>query len=72
VLETDERIGVTINHKEPTSPAAGKDIFLPLYDVMTALMGADKARRELLERAKIRPGHRVLEVGCGTGTLLIN
>ena len=66
-----KELGVTMQSQRTYLPAAGKDIFLPLYDVMTRLMGAGKARRELLERAKIRPGHRVLEVGCGTGTLLI-
>ncbi len=50
-------------------PAAGHDRFLPFYDLMTKLMGADQARRALLDRAEIRPGHRVLDVGCGTGSL---
>lgn len=52
-------------------PAAGRDRFLPLYDLMTRLMGADQARKALLDRAQIRSGHRVLDVGCGTGSLLI-
>jgi ubiquinone/menaquinone biosynthesis C-methylase UbiE len=52
-------------------PAAGRDIFLPVYDLMTKLMGADQARRGLLDQAQIRPGHRILDIGCGTGTLLI-
>src|SRR5260370_26980475 len=52
-------------------PAAGRDSLLPLYDLMTRLMGADQARIGLLNRAQIRPGHRVLDIGCGTGTLLI-
>jgi ubiquinone/menaquinone biosynthesis C-methylase UbiE len=52
-------------------PAAGRDSFLPLYDLMTKLMGADHARTALLERAKIRSGQRVLDLGCGTGSLLI-
>ncbi len=52
-------------------PAAGRDGFLPLYDLITRLMGADQARRALLDRAQIRSGHRVLDVGCGTGSLLI-
>jgi ubiquinone/menaquinone biosynthesis C-methylase UbiE len=52
-------------------PAAGRDSLLPFYDLMTSLMGADRARRGLLDRAQIRPGHRILEIGCGTGSLLI-
>jgi ubiquinone/menaquinone biosynthesis C-methylase UbiE len=52
-------------------PAAGRDSLLPFYDLMTKLMGADQARRELLDQAQIRPGHRILDIGCGTGTLLI-
>ena len=34
-------------------------------------MGADQARRGLLDQAQIRPGHRILDIGCGTGSLLI-
>jgi ubiquinone/menaquinone biosynthesis C-methylase UbiE len=52
-------------------PAAGRDSLLPLYDLMTKLMGADRARRRLLDQAQIRSAHRVLDVGCGTGSLTI-
>jgi ubiquinone/menaquinone biosynthesis C-methylase UbiE len=38
---------------------------------MTKLMGADRARRRLLDQAQIRSAHRVLDVGCGTGSLTI-
>lgn len=34
-------------------------------------MGFDSARRELISWANIEPGHRVLDIGCGTGTLLV-
>jgi ubiquinone/menaquinone biosynthesis C-methylase UbiE len=51
-------------------PAAGHDAFLPLYDVMTALLGADGARRALLDLAPLRAGHRVLDIGCGTGSFV--
>ena len=52
-------------------PAAGHDRFLPLYDPLTRLLGVDQARRELLVQAALQPGHRVLDVGCGTGTLAV-
>jgi len=35
------------------------------------LLGGHTARKALLDQAALRPDHRVLEVGCGTGTLLI-
>jgi len=52
-------------------PAAGRDVFLPLYDPIVSLMGFDSARRELISRADIEPGLHVLDIGCGTGTLLV-
>ncbi len=52
-------------------PAAGHDWFLPLYDPLVKLLGGDSARRALLDQAAIRPGHRVLDLGCGTGSLVV-
>jgi ubiquinone/menaquinone biosynthesis C-methylase UbiE len=53
-------------------PAAGRDWLLPFYDpVLRVLLREEKTKRELVEQAKLRPGHRVLDVGCGTGTLAI-
>src|SRR6266481_1222786 len=52
-------------------PAAGHDWFLPLYDPFVKLVGGDRARRALLEQAEMRPGQRVLDVGCGTGSLAV-
>ncbi len=52
-------------------PAAGHDWFLPFYDPLVKLLGGDQARRALLDQAAIRPGHRVLDIGCGTGTLVV-
>jgi ubiquinone/menaquinone biosynthesis C-methylase UbiE len=49
-------------------PAAGHDIFLPLYDFVAKLLGADHARDKLLAEARLQPGNKVLDIGCGTGT----
>ena len=51
-------------------PAAGQDWLLPLYDPLVKLIGVDRLRNTLLTGAAIRPGHRILDIGCGTGTLV--
>jgi ubiquinone/menaquinone biosynthesis C-methylase UbiE len=58
----------------PESPrtylsATGRDWLLPLYDPFVKLLGGAGALERLLDQAELRSGHRVLDVGCGTGTL---
>lgn len=52
-------------------PAAGRDWALPFYDPVVRLLGIDRTRKTLIEQAAIGETHRVLEIGCGTGSLLI-
>lgn len=52
-------------------PAAGRDWLLPFYDPVQRLLGGHKVRRALLDAADLRPGMRVLDVGCGTGSLVV-
>jgi ubiquinone/menaquinone biosynthesis C-methylase UbiE len=52
-------------------PAMGKRWLLPLYDPLLRLLGADKTKRRLIEQAQIKSGFRVLDIGCGTGSLAV-
>lgn len=53
-------------------PAAGHDRLLPLYDPLLRFLGNERgAKGQLIEQAELRPGLRVLDLGCGTGTLAV-
>ncbi len=52
-------------------PAAGRAWLLPLYDPLVRVLGGDSTRTELLAQATIQPNDRILDIGCGTGTLII-
>jgi ubiquinone/menaquinone biosynthesis C-methylase UbiE len=52
-------------------PAAGHNWSLALYDPLVKLLGGDAARAMLVEQAALRPGQRVLDIGCGTGSLIV-
>lgn len=51
-------------------PAAGRDAFLPGYDLLTRLSGFHRVHDRLIRQAELIDDHRVLEIGCGTGTLI--
>jgi ubiquinone/menaquinone biosynthesis C-methylase UbiE len=53
-------------------PAAGRDVFLPLYDPLVSLMGFGRAGQELIEQANIERSQSILDIGCGTGTLIVS
>ncbi|MEW6681313.1 MAG: class I SAM-dependent methyltransferase [Nitrospirota bacterium] len=56
---------------KPYVPAAGSDWLLPFYDIFTKLLGVEAFHGKLIDQAAISAGHRVLEIGCGTGNLAI-
>ncbi|GAB3756869.1 class I SAM-dependent methyltransferase [Microlunatus parietis] len=52
-------------------PAMGQQRFLPVYDLTGWLAGVPRMHRSLLDQAAIGAGMAVLEIGCGTGNLII-
>jgi ubiquinone/menaquinone biosynthesis C-methylase UbiE len=57
--------------KKTYVPAMGRDWLLPFFDPFTKLLGVETSHRKLINQAAISSGHRVLEIGCGTGNLAI-
>lgn len=52
-------------------PAAGRDLFLPLYDPLVNLLGFDRTRQDMISQANLESGQRILDIGCGTGSFLV-
>ena len=53
-------------------PALRYESLTRFYDpVLRATLKEDRFKRLLVEQAALLPGHRVLDVGCGTATLTI-
>lgn len=52
-------------------PAAGRDAFLPGYDLLARVLGMHKVYDTLVTQADLANGLRVLEIGCGTGNVTV-
>jgi len=51
-------------------PALSYRFLTPFYDFIQKYIVRDvRYKTQLIEQANIQPGHRVLDLGCGTGTL---
>ncbi len=50
-------------------PALNFGFLDPFYDLTMPFMRESSFKRRLVEQAKIRKGHRALDIGCGTATL---
>lgn len=61
-----------MKEQEKYIPALGFDWLTPLYDPFVKwLMPESKFKKHLIKEANIKTGHRILDVGCGTGTLAL-
>jgi ubiquinone/menaquinone biosynthesis C-methylase UbiE len=53
-------------------PALSVDWLTPLFDpVLKWILPEERFKQDLVRRAAIETGHRILDLGCGTGTLTI-
>ena len=53
-------------------PALGYDILTPVYDLAIRFTLPERRfKMRLIQSARIAAGHQVLDLGCGTGTLLL-
>jgi ubiquinone/menaquinone biosynthesis C-methylase UbiE len=61
-----------MNQSNHYIPALSFQWLTPLYDpLLRWVMHEETFKRELIKQAYIQPGQRILDLGCGTGTLTI-
>lgn len=61
-----------MSNRDNYIPALSAGWLTPLYDPLLRWgMREDSFKRRLVSQANIQPGQRVLDLGCGTGTLTI-
>jgi len=52
-------------------PCMGGSALTPFYDLVHRFSGLGGVHAEMIRLAQLRPGQRVLDIGCGTGNLLL-
>ena len=58
-------------HRHDYLPAAQHDALLPTYDLLSRALGIARVHQTLIVQAELTDGHRVLEIGSGTGNLTL-
>jgi len=65
-------VGRTQRGSDDFVPALGLRILTPLFDPLVRLLMRERLfKGRLVEQMAIKPGQRILDVGCGTGTLAL-
>ena len=49
----------------------GGSALTPFYDILHRFSGLGAVHEKMISMAELRPGQRVLDIGCGTGNLLL-
>jgi ubiquinone/menaquinone biosynthesis C-methylase UbiE len=62
---------VTTTEDREFLPAMARPALLRFYDPLTRLLGARDVQWQLVAQAGIEPGATVVEIGCGTGNVLL-
>ncbi len=60
-----------LSHERNYVPGLGRGFLTPLYDVVHCVFGVGRLHQLMLGLADPQPGMRVVDIGCGTGNLLV-
>jgi len=61
----------TVSHDREYVPGLGRGFLTPLYDVVHRVFGVGRLHQLMIGLADPQPGMRVVDIGCGTGNLLV-
>ena len=61
----------TVSHEREYLPGLGRGFLTPFYDVVHRLFGVGGLHQLMIGVADPQPGMRVVDLGCGTGNLLV-
>jgi ubiquinone/menaquinone biosynthesis C-methylase UbiE len=59
------------SHERDYIPGLGRGFLTPFYDVVHRFFGVSRLHQLMIGLADAQPGMRVVDIGCGTGNLLV-